>query len=117
MVEHSPGPFASNRAADDALPNDLREFDVAGPEAANARLDDSPALAPHEREQLARDIADIESAAAVLRKAEPALESWPNPPTETIGKPRPVWLLVGFLWISTAIVTVGAAVAIAALVG
>jgi hypothetical protein len=52
-----------------------------------------------------------------LRKAEPALESWSDRPPQASHKPRPIWLLVGVLWISTAIITVGAAVAIAALVG
>ena len=79
--------------------------------------DDSGALTPADPDQLARDIAAIERAAAALRKAEPALESWSNPPTPAGRKPRPVWLLIGLLWVSTALVTVGAAVAIAALVG
>jgi hypothetical protein len=32
-------------------------------------------------------------------------------------KTRPLWLLIGLLWLSTAIVTVGAACAIAVLYG
>jgi hypothetical protein len=32
-------------------------------------------------------------------------------------KPRPVWLLIGALWLSTALVTIGAAFAISVLVG
>jgi hypothetical protein len=64
-----------------------------------------------------RDIADIESAAAALRRAEPALESWTNPPAHANPKPRPVWLLIAVLWFSTAVVTLGAVAAIAALVG
>ena len=81
-----------------------------------ARIIPAP-LAAAERDQLARDIVEIERATAALRRAEPALESWTNPPAQTIGKPRPVWLLISVLWISTALVTVGAVVAIAALVG
>ena len=42
---------------------------------------------------------------------------WPGVRVIGYGSTRPVWLLVGVLWISTALVTVGAAVAIAALVG
>ena len=34
-----------------------------------------------------------------------------------IAKPRPVWLLIGLLWLSTALVTAGAVVAIATLGG
>ena len=85
--------------------------------AADAPADDAGSLPPGEPDQLARDIAAIEHAAAALRKAEPALESWSNPPPQAGRKPRPVWLLIGVLWVSTALVTVGAAVAIAALVG
>jgi hypothetical protein len=52
-----------------------------------------------------------------LRRAEPALESWTNPPAHANPKPRPVWLLIAVLWFSTAVVTLGAVAAIAALVG
>lgn len=91
-----------------------------------------------DRDQLARDIAAIENAAAVLRKAEPALENW-NPEAwnlETwnleqshpeaghdrlaphmLAKPRPIWLLIGALWMSTALVTLGAVFAISRLAG
>jgi hypothetical protein len=70
-----------------------------------------------EKDQLARDIADIERAAAALRRAEPALQSWSRPHMPTGAKPRPLWLLIGLLWLSTAIVTVGAAFTIASLAG
>ena len=78
---------------------------------------DSGALAQTVRDQLAREVADIETATAVLRRAEPALESWTEAPANTGHKPRPVWLLIGVLWLSTALVTAGAVVAIAALAG
>jgi hypothetical protein len=84
------------------------------PEAAA----DAGALAQIDREQLARDIAEIENATAALRKGEPALESWTNPsPTAIQNPPRPLWILIGVLWLSTALVAVGAVVAIAAFVG
>jgi hypothetical protein len=38
-------------------------------------------------------------------------------PAPTMHKPRPIWLLVGVLWLSTALVTIGAVFAISALVG
>jgi hypothetical protein len=79
--------------------------------------DTSAAPAGAETDQLARDVAEIESAAAALRRAEPALESWTNPPAHANPKPRPVWLLIAVLWFSTAVVTLGAVAAIAALVG
>jgi hypothetical protein len=77
-------------------------------------------------EQFARDIADIERATLALRRAEPSLEMWSEAGSETrtddaatlvIRKTRPVWLLIGLLWLSTALVTVGAVAAIARLVG
>lgn len=69
------------------------------------------------REQLAREIADIERAAAILRLAEPALQTWSTPTIPVLGKPRPLWLLIGVLWLSTALVTAGTVVAIATLAG
>lgn len=78
---------------------------------------------PMERaDQVAHDISEIERAAAALRRAEPALEIWPRacgagPPPRTACKPRPLWLLIGFVWASTALVTAGAVAAIARLAG
>ena len=79
-------------------------------------LDNARALAQMARDQLARDIADIEHASAALRRAEPALESWTGR-SASAPNPRPLWLLIGVLWVSTALVTVGAVVAIAAFAG
>ena len=79
---------------------------------------DPDLLAARDREQLARDIAAIERASAALRKAAPELQSWREPPAATTQyKSRPVWLLIGALWVSTALVTLGAVYAISALVG
>jgi hypothetical protein len=79
--------------------------------------EDAGAMAQTVRDQLAREVADIEAATATLRKAEPALESWTKAPASTGGQPRPVWLLIGVLWLSTALVTAGAVVAIATIAG
>ena len=79
--------------------------------------EDAGAMAQTVRDQLAREVADIEIATAALRRAEPALESWTKAPASSGGKPRPVWLLIGVLWLSTALVTAGAVVAIASLAG
>lgn len=77
-------------------------------------------------DQFARDIAEIERATAALRRAEPSLEMWSEAGSDArtdeaatlaIRKARPVWLLIGLLWLSTALVTVGAVAAIARLVG
>jgi hypothetical protein len=77
-------------------------------------------------DQFARDIAEIERATAALRRAEPSLEMWSESGSDVrpddaamlaIRKTRPIWLLIGLLWLSTALVTVGAVAAIARLVG
>lgn len=102
MAKHHRG-FRSS--GDVKAGNDLRDISEHGGTPAS------------EDDQLAHDLAEIERAAAALRRAEPALESWANPPAPTLGKPRPVWLLIGVLWLSTALFTVGAVVAIHALVG
>jgi len=68
-------------------------------------------------DQLARDIAEIEAASAALRKAEPELESWTEAAAPLADTPRPIWLIIGMLWLSTALVTAGAVVAIATLAG
>jgi hypothetical protein len=75
------------------------------------------ALAETVHDQLAREFADIESASAALRQAEPALQSWSGEPAPSGPKPRPVWLLIGLLWLSTALVAASAVIVIAALVG
>jgi hypothetical protein len=78
---------------------------------------DTDAVAAADRAQLDRDIAAIEKASAALRRADPAMETWTDAPPVVMQKPRPVWLLIGVLWLSTALVTLGAVFAISALVG
>ena len=125
-----PSHVPASHAEDDAIltaphgldsegyPRHGQDFDASAPASATAKdVEDARALAQMAREQLARDIADIERATAALRLAEPALQSWSKPATPAAPKPRPLWLLIGVLWLSTAIVTAGAVVAIAALAG
>ena len=90
------------------------------PDAANAiavNEDDFALLAAADREHLEREIAAIERAAAALRRADPGLESWADMPAPPAHKPHPIWLLIGVLWLSSALVTIGAIFAISALVG
>jgi hypothetical protein len=93
------------------------------PAAAPSTVPDKMADIAHDlsqadRDQLARDIADIERATAALRRAEPTLESWTDPATTTpTRKPGPLWLIIGVLWLSTAIVAASAAFVIATLAG
>ena len=81
------------------------------------KVDDSGLLAAKDSDQLEREIAAIERASDALRRADPELQSWSDLPTATMRKPRPVWLLIGVLWLSTALVTIGAVFVISALVG
>jgi len=115
--------MASDRVASDRLNHpvppggfDIAALDSRGLEAPDAddMAGDVGALAQAVRDQLARDIADIEEAAAALRRAEPGLEAWTtaSPPPATT-PPRPLWLLIGLLWLSTALVTIGAVAAFA----
>lgn len=90
---------------------------AAAPIATAAEIEEARALKRAASEQLARDLADIERATAALRQAEPALQSWSQPVTAAVHVPRPLWVMIGVLWLSAAIVTVGAAVAIVALAG
>jgi hypothetical protein len=108
--------FASSSAADIFVVANMHGLDARRqPAAANA--DDSGLLAAADRDHLERELAAIERAAAALRRAEPELESWIDMPAPTMEKPRPIWLLIGALWLSTALATVGAAFAISVLVG
>jgi hypothetical protein len=103
-------PAAADTAARDTAVLDRRARPATDP-------DDSGLLAAADRDHLEREIAAIERASVALRRAEPELESWVDPPPATLRKPRPVWLLIGALWLSTALVTIGAAFAISVLVG
>jgi hypothetical protein len=101
---------------------DIMSLQPGQPEAAllpdhDQLTQDASAMAQTVRDQLARELSDIEAATAVLRQAEPGLESWTKQPANPAHKPRPVWLLIGVLWLSTALVTAGAVVAIATLAG
>ncbi len=117
MSKHYLDSLPSGDADGDAALIEFREFETARRNVPSKTETDAGLLAQIDREQLARDIAEIESATAALRQGEPALESWTNPPAATTPNPRPLWLLIGVLWLSTALVTAGAVVAIATFVG
>jgi len=116
MSKHHVGLIPSDGAENDAVVDEIRGADTSR-DVTSAIADDSGLLAAADRGQLEREIAAIERASAALRKAEPELESWSNLSPPAMHKPRPVWLLIGVLWLSTAIVTIGAVFAISALVG
>jgi hypothetical protein len=68
------------------------------------RGDNSGWIAAADGEQFERDVAAIERASAILRRAKPALQSWAES-APTLGTPRPLWQVIGMLWFSTALVT------------
>jgi hypothetical protein len=112
------GFLSSDRAQGGAILDQIRNIDGGPRDNTRASVDvESSSVAAADRDQLARDIAAIERASAALRRAEPALESWTEPPAATAQGTRPIWLLIGVLWISTALVTFGAVYAISTLVG
>ena len=117
MSEHYLGSVPSNHSGDDAILLEARGFAPPRRRATDRIAGDIDALARFEQEQLARELADIERASAALRLGEPALQSWSKPPTPAVPTTRPLWLLIGGLWLSTALVTAGAVAAIATLAG
>jgi hypothetical protein len=113
MPGHSHGPLPPDHSDGEAIVIDLRGLESA----RRSVTGDEKQLSHAERDQLAREIADIERAAAALRDAQPALKSWIKPPSPKLPKARPFWLFIGVLWLSTALVTAGAVVAIHSFVG
>ena len=93
--------------------------DLADTQSTPAPMPDNlGALNQGAEEQLTREFAEIEAATVALRQGEPALESWNKAASAPLTrKPRPVWLIIGVLWLSTAILTAGAVVAIATFAG
>ena len=74
--------------------------------------------APVDSDALARAVAEIEIASAALRQSEPALEPrQPNFATQGERRYRPVWLLIGAVWIAALLGLTGATGAILYLAG
>ena len=117
MPKQDIGFISSGSAEREAVPDNTRKPAATRSDVRYASANESGQLAAADREQLEREFAAIERATAALRRAEPALVSWTSSPAATLHKPRPVWLLIGVLWLSTALVTLGAVFAITALVG
>lgn len=123
MSEHHLGFLPPNGAASHAVLENIGDIDAAeistqpASEPVLAREPAADAVTAADRAQLQRDIAAIERASAALRRADPAMESWSDTPAPATPKARPVWLLIGVLWLSTALVTIGAVFVISALVG
>ena len=75
------GFLTSDGAQGNAILEQIRNLDTVRSDNIRTGADDERRLdAAADRKQLARDIAAIERATAVLRRAEPALQSWIQPP-------------------------------------
>lgn len=116
MSEHL-GALPSDRSSED--PSVIDSAAAPRRRAGDHAAAELIALAHFEQEQLAREYADIERASAALRLGQPTLKSWSKPTAlpAVAKKPRSLWLLIGILWLSTAVITAGAVAAIATLVG
>lgn len=117
MPIHELGYRPSGRPDGDTRSNEGEALETALPGLPDGAAE-AGTLGP--TEQIERDLAEIERATAALRRGEPALESWNASWSADMAmarKPRPVWLLIGLLWLSTALVTVGAVAAISRLAG
>jgi hypothetical protein len=97
----------------------ISTIDPTAGTASTDAADSAASFAPIVPDQLARDMAEIERAAAALRHAEPALE--PRVPGIQAGSEphaaRSIWLLVCVIWFTAAAVVSCAIGAIVLLFG
>ena len=108
MPDRSLHPLSTGHAeARNAFFDGAQAVDVPGSDFRRYRGDDSGWLLAADDDQFNRDIAAIERASVALRRAEPALRSWAEPPA-SFNSPRPLWLIIGTLWVSTALVVLSA---------
>jgi len=117
MSGHYLGAPPTDHCSDDAASVEPRGLEPAGRRVSDKETTDISALLRFEREQLEREYADIERASAALRLAQPALQSWIKQSAPALPTSQPLWLLIGVLWVSTALVTAGAVAAIASFAG
>jgi len=103
---------------------DQQEASTPEPAGAQQASSNSAAIPPDQiasldPDQLARAVAEIEQASAVLRQSDPALEVWsPNSAAQGIKRKYwSIWFLVGGIWISATLVVAGATGAILYLLG
>ncbi|MFZ1923321.1 MAG: hypothetical protein WB868_19430 [Xanthobacteraceae bacterium] len=116
MSERALGSLQSDRPSDHPLSMEPHASAPRGRDIETA--DDTNTLTRFEQDQLAREYADIERASVALRLGQPELRSWREPARSvTAKKPRTFWLWIGVLWVSTAVVTIGAIAVIATLAG
>jgi hypothetical protein len=117
MSESALGSPPANHSSDNGIVLGARALELPRRRVTDKVGTDADAVTRFVEEQLAREYADIERASAVLRLGEPALQSLNTAQTPVVSKARPLWLLIGLLWLSTALLTAGAVAAIATLAG
>ena len=110
---HLRSPFTRPAEAS-GVSGDAHSLDSDGNGAVHAGDTNSGWITAEDGEQFARDIAAIERTAVTLRRAEPALRSWDGPPASPKST-QPLWLVIGTLWVSTALVALSAVFALYAL--
>jgi len=115
VPDRDPRPLSTGHAESDVA-GGVRPFGALARDIGHDRSDNPGWIAAADNAQFERDVAAIEQATATLRRGEPALQSWTESPMAA-ASPRPLWLVVGMLWFSTALVTVSAVFAIYVLVG
>lgn len=117
MSERHLGSLPSDQSGDLGVLLERRRAEPPRRRATDRLPEDSSALTRFEQEQLTREFADIERASAALQRVQPALQSWKKPEPAASPKARPLWLVIGMLWLSIALLAGGALAALATLAG
>jgi hypothetical protein len=111
MPDPHPRSLSKDHAEVPSVLGGARALDLEQNNAVRAPETNLGWIAAEDGDQFARDIAAIERAADTLCRAEPALQSWAGPPASQ-NSPHPLWLIIGTLWVSTALVAMSAVFAL-----
>jgi hypothetical protein len=111
MPDPHPRSLSKDHAEVPSVLGGARALDLEQNNAVRAPETNLGWIAAEDGDQFARDIAAIEKAADTLCRAEPALQSWAGPPASQ-NSPHPLWLIIGTLWVSTALVAMSAVFAL-----
>jgi hypothetical protein len=114
MPDPHPRSLSKDHAEVPSVLGGARALDLEQNNAVRAPETNLGWIAAEDGDQFARDIAAIERAADTLCRAEPALQSWAGPPASQ-NSPHPLWLIIGTLWVSTALVAMSAVFALCVL--
>ena len=94
------------RLSQEALSPPKTSSEVSGGKEATPVAGARPNPEALDPDELARAMADIERASIVLRRAEPALESWSDhqAPAAPLASSFSTWVLIGIVWTSTLLI-------------